>query len=63
MSISKKKARGGKRELVLFTLNTFVSSESFIIRTNIYKSLVTSFKRQATTREKAFSNHISNKGL
>lgn len=44
-------------------LLSFVSSECIITRTNTYKSLVKSLRRQATTWEKAFANHTSGKGL
>lgn len=53
----------GKQELVVFILDTCVSSASFITRISMYKSLVESVKRQAMTWEKASPNHLSGKGL
>lgn len=66
MTICEKKVEevvGGKSELVVFILGTCVSCESFITRINMYKSLVESLKRQATTWEKASANHLFGKGL
>lgn len=46
-----------------FYSKCFVESESFITRTNIYKSLVKSWRRQAATWETASANHTPGKGL